>query len=425
MASGHHPGMDAVCYLGPPGDLHELRAQLTQAPAEADLVLTNRCATPQARRLGLTLSLGRQLAMLSAALGQTGRRALELVAAPPEAASLVTGFTSALGTALTTPAEETGPLAATAQAVHFFREAARQEPAHYLPDLAAALRDHAVQLGAAGRDGEALTTAQDAVAVLQHVAKQDPAALPSLADGLNDLAVRLTVTDRDREAVSALEDAVAIRRHLANGRPARFLPALAASLDELADALSAVGKRRERLAAVEDAVTIRRHLARCLPERFLPDLATSLHELGQGLGAAGDEQEALAILNEAVAVRRLLAEGDHRHLTDLAASLQALSVGLGTIGQLTEGLAIGREAAALFRHLAGSDGLAGAVENVAINLAAMELRDASREASEEAAALRRPRQVDCCCPCHHPAAARPAPYVDTTAITGPTPVVAD
>lgn len=291
---------------------------------------------------GGQLSLGRQLTMLA----------------------VVASFATALGVAR----HETGPLAASGQAVRFLRDAARQDPARYLPDLAAALREHAAQLQEAGLLEKALTTVQDAVAVLQHVAGQDPAALPILADGLHDLAARLDACGRGRDAVTALED----------------------------------------------TVTIRRHLARCLPERFVSDLATSLHALSQGLGAVGAGHEALATLTEAVAIRRLLADGDDRHRPHLATSLLALSIGLGSLGQLPEALAAGREAVHVYEQLAQHDpgthvdARAGAVENLAISLAAMGLGAPGLTASEEAAALRhlarhnaQPDQLaTCCCPCH-------------------------
>ena len=340
-------------------------------------------------------------------------------------------------------------LAASADAVRFFREAARQDPSAYLPDLATALHDHSLALDGAGRPHEAIGAAEDAVAIRQHLAKQDSTHVPHLANALHNLALRLAAVDRRGDSLAALEDVVAIRRHLVNEHPARYLPPLATALDDLAAGFDAAGQGHDRVVALEDAVAIRRHLARGLPERFLPDLAASLHALSLGLGASGRRHEALAAVEEAVAVRRGLAETDPgRHLPDLATSLQALSVGLGALGQQPESLAAGEEATQIYQFLAHHDpgpvhldDLATSMENLAISLGAMGRRDEGRVASEHAVAVRRSTSTDlvlghppvppavlspaaggtgrCWCSCH---TATRAP-VDTTAITGPTPIV--
>jgi tetratricopeptide (TPR) repeat protein len=332
-------------------------------------------------------------------------------------------------------------VAATAEAVRFFRGAARQEPADYLPDLAGALVDHSVALEGGGFPDAAVGVAQDAVTIRQHLAKQDPRHLPHLADGLVNLAARLGSDARHDDRVAALEDVVAIRRHLAQAHPARHLPSLAHALDELATGLRAAERHHEQVVALEDAVAIRRHLARVLPERFHADLADSLHALALAL-PPDRRTEALGAVDEAVAIRRRLAGTDPgRYLPDLATSLHTLSVGLGALGQHPEGLAAGEEATQLYRHLADhrpgwhADDLATALENLAISLGAMGRRADARAAGEQALVLRR-RSRDaahrpsagrdrCRCACHHPTptiAARPA-LLDATATTGEHPAV--
>ena len=342
-------------------------------------------------------------------------------------------------------------LARSVAAVQALREAARTQPDQHLPGLAAALHEHALLLARVDRLDEALRLAQDAVAIRQHLAKHDPARhLGELATALRTCGGQLGALGRHGEAVQTVEDAVAVRRHLANEDPARHLPLLAATLDDLARELRAAGQPDVALAAVEDAVTIRRHLAACLAERFLPDLAATLHDLGQGLGAAGRHTEALATVEEAVAIRRGLAEqAPDRYRPHLAASLQALSIGLGALGQAPESLAAGEEATQLYQDLAHRapgphlDGFATSVENLAISLSAMGRHAEGRAASENAVVLRRlaehappddvvgllsvpvaGRVARCWCSCHttHAPAAE-LPPVDTTAITGPTPIV--
>lgn len=293
-------------------------------------------------------------------------------------------------------------LEASADAVRFFREAVRQDPSAYLPDLATALHDHSLALGDADRPGEAVAAAEDAVAIRQHLAKHNTTHVPHLADALHNLALRLAAVDRRGDSLAALEDVVAIRRHLVNEHPVRYLPPLATTLDDLAAGFDAAGHGDDRVVALEDAVAIRRHLARGLPERFLPDLATSLHALSLGLGAAGRSHEALAAVEEAVAMRRGLADTEPgRYLPDLAASLQVLSVGLGTLGQQPESLAAGEEATQIYQYLAHHDpepvhldDLAASMENLAISLGAMGRRDEGRVASEHAGAVRRSTSTD-------------------------------
>lgn len=358
--------------------------------------------------------------------------------------TLLAGFADALDQALHAPppvddGETAARLTATGEAVRFFREAVRQEPTAFLPDLATALVEHSAALDAAGRP-DAVTAAEDAVAIRQHLAKHDRIHLPDLARALHNLGDRLATAGRHGERVAALEDAVTLRRHLVQAHPSRHLPDLAVALDRLAAGLQAAGRPADQVVALEDAVAIRRHLAGVLPPRFLPDLAANLHALSLAL-PADRRHEALASIREAVTIRRRLAEGDPvRHLPDLATSVHTLSVGLGSLGQHPEGLAAGEEATHMFELLARwqptpfSARLVASLDNLAVSLGAMGRHDEAREAGNRAAMLRldpRPRRATapvvtphtggrCWCSCHDD---RHGVVLDTTAVTGPTPVV--
>jgi tetratricopeptide (TPR) repeat protein len=353
--------------------------------------------------------------------------------------ALLAGFADALDQALHTPppvddGETAARLTATREAVRFFREAVRQQPTAFLPDLATALVEHSAALDAAGRP-DAVTAAEDAVAIRQHLAKHDRIHLPDLARALHNLGDRLAAADRHGDRVAALEDAVAIRRHLVQAHPSRHLPDLAVALDRLAAGLQAAGRPADQVVALEDAVAIRRHLAGVLPPRFLPDLAASLHAMSLAL-PADRRHEALASIREAVTIRRRLAEGDPvQHLPDLATSVHTLSVGLGSLGQHPEGLAAGEEATHMFELLVRyqpkpyTAGLVGSLENLAISLGAMGRHDEALAAGDQAALLQRGRTVaapearaggPCWCSCHD---SHHGMVLDTTATTGPTPVV--
>jgi len=99
--------------------------------------------------------------------------------------------------------------------------------------------------------------ASEAVDRLRHAAEREPDTYqPMLANALTDLSMRLTQLSRLEEALSAAEESVAIDRALAAIRPDEVTPDLARSLSNLASFLSDLGRTEEALAAVEEAARL-------------------------------------------------------------------------------------------------------------------------------------------------------------------------
>ncbi|MFE9049900.1 tetratricopeptide repeat protein, partial [Streptomyces rubiginosohelvolus] len=78
------------------------------------------------------------------------------------------------------------------EATEIRRTLANSHPDAYLPTLASALNNLAIQLGRTGRHDEGLAAAQEAAEIRRTLAETNPDAyLPNLANALNNLANRL------------------------------------------------------------------------------------------------------------------------------------------------------------------------------------------------------------------------------------------
>ncbi|MFJ9692629.1 tetratricopeptide repeat protein [Kitasatospora sp. NPDC101183] len=278
-----------------------------------------------------------------------------------------------------------------------YRALAVADPDAYLPDLAAALNNLSVRLGALGRWAEGLTAVEEAVAICRILVEVNPDAyLPDLATALNNLSVDLGEVGRQADGLTAIEEAVSIRRTLAEADSDAYLPDLAGSLTNLSTRLGAVGRRVEGLTVIEEAVAHYRTLAEVSPDAYLPGLATSLTNLSIRLGAAGRRVEGLAAAEEAVTHYRALVEASpDAYLPDLAAALNNLSVDLGAVGRRVEGLTAVEEAVAIRRALveASPDAylpdLATSLTNLSNRLGEVGRRAEGLTVAEEAVAIRR------------------------------------
>jgi hypothetical protein len=106
-----------------------------------------------------------------------------------------------------------------------------------------------------------------------------------------NLAIALSgLGGRDVEAVTAMEEAVAIRRDLAAADPDRYRPGLADALVILSLLLVDVGRRTESDAATAEASAIRRDLAAAKVERIMRELP-SLLKLADELRALDKDAE--------------------------------------------------------------------------------------------------------------------------------------
>ena len=90
------------------------------------------------------------------------------------------------------------------------------------------------------------------------------------------MATYLSNLGRREEALSRAEEAVAIRRELARSRPEAFTPDLAMSLNNLATRLSELGRREEAVTRADEAVRTLAPVFLSLPAAFAPWMATMI-----------------------------------------------------------------------------------------------------------------------------------------------------
>ncbi|NMO57528.1 tetratricopeptide repeat protein [Actinoplanes sp. TBRC 11911] len=251
-------------------------------------------------------------------------------------------------------------LPAAQEAVALYRRLTAADPAALHPGLGASLSIHCAVLAELGRHDEALSSANEAVAIYRPLATANPSEyLPNLALMLTSQGGRLAALGRRAEALVSTAEAVTQYRTLAVADPAAYLPDLAGSLNNLSNHLSDLGHLNECIEAADEAVSIQRRLASANSAVYLPDLALSLHNLGKHLSGLGRREEAVASTREAVLIRRQLADiNPAAHLSDLAGSLNNLSNHLSELGESEAGLLAAEEAVAIRRQLAEVNPLA-------------------------------------------------------------------
>ncbi|MBC3839366.1 serine protease [Streptacidiphilus sp. 4-A2] len=306
--------------------------------------------------------------------------------------------------ALPHPSRMTNPLAVrlTTSLAHADRQAAADSPAAYEPALANSLSSLGVRLSEAGRRGEALTAAEEAVEIYRRLVADSPAAYePDLATSLTNLGIGLSEAVRRGEALILTEEAVEIRRRLAADSPAAYEPDLATSLTNLGVWLSEAGRRGEALTAAEEAVEIYRRLAAGSPAAHEPDLASSLSNLGNRLRKAGRRGEALILTEEAVEIRRrLAADSPAVYEPNLTTSLSNLGVRLSEVGRRGEALTAAEEAVEIYRRLAADSpaayepDLASSLSNLGIWLSEAGRRGEALIVTEEAVEIYRRLAAD-------------------------------
>ncbi|MEU8264688.1 tetratricopeptide repeat protein [Micromonospora sp. NPDC048999] len=224
-------------------------------------------------------------------------------------------------------------------------------------DRARALTTLADSLYRAGRLGEAVTAATEAVTLQRDFAAADPTAhQPYLADALTVLANALYRADRVGEAVTAATEAVTLRRDLAAADPTAHQHYLATALTTLAEALRQAGRFGEAVTAATEAVTLRRDLAAADPTAHQHYLATALIALASALEKADRVGEAVTAATEAVTLRRDLAAADPTaHQDYLANALTVLASALYQADRVGEMVTAATEAVTTWRDLAAAD----------------------------------------------------------------------
>jgi len=159
--------------------------------------------------------------------------------------------------------------------------------AHSLVDLAHALR-------IMDRCEEAVTVAAEAISLARRVNHRDPRLFQSsdLARLLDALSSDQSLLGRNQDALSSAEDAVANWRELAAEEPDRHLGDLASALRWLSLRLDETGRAREALTVIAEAASVYSRLG---PER-LSDLVLSLGGLARLLNRTGARLFAFATI---------------------------------------------------------------------------------------------------------------------------------
>jgi tetratricopeptide (TPR) repeat protein len=285
-------------------------------------------------------------------------------------------------------------LALANEAARAYRGLAADNPAAFMPSLAAALSNLSGILSELGRLAEAIDAKQEAVQTYRGLAADNPAAFaPALARTLNEW-VGLWKLARQEQALAAIQEKVRLYRELAGANAAMFTPYLPQALRELSGILADLGRPEEAVAATQEAVRFYRGLAADDPATFASDLASALSALSETLSALGRREQAMAVKQEAVQTYRGLAMDRPafvRVFTEAAADLSGM---LSELGRTEEALAAKqaarREAVQIYRGLAADNpaafapDLASALSDLSETLSALGRREEALAAGEEA-----------------------------------------
>ncbi len=131
------------------------------------------------------------------------------------------------------------------------------------------------------------------------------------------------------------------------------MPGLAGALNNLGNRLSELGRREEALAPAQEAVDHYTGPGRGQPGRVpCPIWGMALNNLGSLLSELGRREEALAPSQEAIDHYRALAEANPAaHVPGLATALDNLGILLAAEGDAEAGERLRKEAAAIRRRL--------------------------------------------------------------------------
>jgi tetratricopeptide (TPR) repeat protein len=285
-------------------------------------------------------------------------------------------------------------LSAAQEAIAIRRRLSQADPAEHEPMLANSLGNLGIDLWTLGRSAEALEAMKEAVAVYRRRARAEPGAYEEdLAAELNNLAGSLVALERYADALAPATEAVALFGQRATG-DSGLLNEIGSCLRNLAIIRNGLGQLEEALAAAEEAVDNYRRLARIQPETYEVEFADSLRSLGNRLSRLERYDEALLAAEKSVAIfRRLAAASPSSQEQNLAFALHGLAARLWDTGQRERSLAVSEEAVQLHRQLAEDNPSANQrALGIALNGFASRMLEFSRPAeallaSEEAAEI--------------------------------------
>ena len=188
-----------------------------------------------------------------------------------------------------------------------YRALAKDNPAVYLPSVAATLNNLGMLYSESKRTSEAEKAYREAVEIRRGQAKDKPA---DLALSLNNLANLYRENQRLDEAEKAYREALEIRRSLARDEPAVYQRSVAATLINLGNIYRGGKRHGEAEKAYREALDTTRSLARDNPNAFRPDMAATLSNLGNLYSETKRPAEAEKALSEARDLQRELARSD-------------------------------------------------------------------------------------------------------------------
>ncbi|QUQ64616.1 tetratricopeptide repeat protein [Kutzneria sp. CA-103260] len=235
---------------------------------------------------------------------------------------------------------------------------ARTDASTYLGALAAAVNNHALLVANTGQRSKALHYSRRAVGHYRKLVKANRVAyLPELAMSLANHATNLRDAGQWSRALDCSHRAVEHYDELAQGDPAAtYLPHLAASVANHAAHLKDAGHRDEALAHSHRAVTLHEKLANANAAAYLPDLARAWSNHAQLLVTAGRGDEALSYSLRAVECYGKLVEGNRvTHLPNLAMSMATHAANLAYADRRDEALTYSHHALALREELVAVD----------------------------------------------------------------------
>jgi tetratricopeptide (TPR) repeat protein len=104
---------------------------------------------------------------------------------------------------------------------------------------------------------------------------------------------------RYSQALSSADEGVAIYQALTAGNPSKYMPFLSRAIDTRSRALAGLGRQAEAIQAIETAIRMFRELAATEPDEYLPVLAEALTCMAEWLADIGKNTEAMTAAHEA------------------------------------------------------------------------------------------------------------------------------
>jgi hypothetical protein len=150
--------------------------------------------------------------------------------------------------------------------------------------------------------------------------------LPKLAYALCQLAIQRRFWKEREEAYRDMREGIAIFRELALQSPSDYLSALAVQLSELDDWCWNDENEEESFVLCREVTDIYRRLAEESPEKYLPKLGEVLDRLAAIYHSRGDDETSLTVYLEGIEVSRRLVKQDRRYGHVLGHLLMGLGV---------------------------------------------------------------------------------------------------